>query len=191
MLSHSVSQSCLTLCNPMDCSLPGSSVHEIFQMRILEWATVFSSRGSSWPRDRANISCISCIGRQILYHCANWKACGYRADSILSATFSTAHDPLLVWVMEWGCILKHYDESKQLHIHTLFLFSLRTTPYIFATLDYSHRCGLWSLEEHSLIEGLSMNPQIINKELWSTLIPSVASEQWIQFYVSEMKGHNQ
>ena len=59
-----------------------------------------------------------------------------------AATFSTAHDPLLVWVMEWGCILKHYDESKQLHIHTLFLFSLRTMPYIFATLDYSHRCGL-------------------------------------------------
>ena len=59
-----------------------------------------------------------------------------------AATFSTAHDPLLVRVMEWGCILKHYDESKQLHIHTLFLFSLRTTPYIFATLDYSHRCGL-------------------------------------------------
>ena len=47
MLSHSVSQPCLTLRNPMDCSLPGSSVHEIFQTRILQRATIFSSRGSS------------------------------------------------------------------------------------------------------------------------------------------------
>ena len=46
-----VTQSCLTLCNPMDCSLPGSSVHGIFQTRILEWATVPFSRGSSQPRD--------------------------------------------------------------------------------------------------------------------------------------------
>ena len=39
-------QSCLTLCNPMDCSPPASSVHGIFQARILEWAAISSSRGS-------------------------------------------------------------------------------------------------------------------------------------------------
>ena len=44
-------QSCLTLCAPMDCSLPGSSVHGIFQERTLEWVAMPSSRGSSWPRD--------------------------------------------------------------------------------------------------------------------------------------------
>ena len=64
-----VAQSCLTLCNPMDCSLPGSSVHGIFQARILEWVAISFSRGSSRPRDRACISFISCIGRQVLYHC--------------------------------------------------------------------------------------------------------------------------
>ena len=41
-----VTQSCLTLCNPMDCSLPGSSVHGILQARILEWVTISSPRGS-------------------------------------------------------------------------------------------------------------------------------------------------
>ena len=51
----------------MDCSLPGSSVHEVFQARILEWVAVSSSRGSSPPRD-GDISCISSIGRRILYH---------------------------------------------------------------------------------------------------------------------------
>ena len=43
-------QSCLTLCDPMDCSPPGFTVHEIFQARILEWVVIFFSRGSSWPR---------------------------------------------------------------------------------------------------------------------------------------------
>ena len=46
-----VAQSCLTLCNPTDCSLPGSSVHGVFQARILEWVAVSHSRGSSLPRD--------------------------------------------------------------------------------------------------------------------------------------------
>ena len=40
-------QSCLGLCDPMDCSLPGSSVHGIFQARILEWVAISSSKGSS------------------------------------------------------------------------------------------------------------------------------------------------
>ena len=54
-------QSCLTLCNPIDCSLPGSSVHGILQARTLEWVAMPSSRGSSWPRDWTCISCIFCI----------------------------------------------------------------------------------------------------------------------------------
>ena len=46
-----VAQSCPTLCDPMDCSLPGSSVHGIFQARILEWVAISFSRRSSRPRD--------------------------------------------------------------------------------------------------------------------------------------------
>ena len=58
-------QPCLTA---MDCHLPGSSVHEIFQARILEWIAIYYSRGSSWSRDQTHISFVSCTGRQILYH---------------------------------------------------------------------------------------------------------------------------
>ena len=61
-------QSCLTLCNPMDCTLPGSSVHGILRARILEWVAISFSRGSSQPRDWTYISWFSCIGRQFLYH---------------------------------------------------------------------------------------------------------------------------
>ena len=49
-------QSCPTLCDPMDCSLQGSSIHGIFQARILKWVAISSSRGSSWPRGRTPVS---------------------------------------------------------------------------------------------------------------------------------------
>ena len=65
---HLVVKSCLVFCNPMDCSRPGSFIHGIFQARILEWVATSSSRGSSRPRDQTHISCVPCIGRQILYH---------------------------------------------------------------------------------------------------------------------------
>ena len=54
-------QSRPTLCDSMDCSLPGPSVHGILQARILKWVAVTSSRESSRPRDRTRISCGSCI----------------------------------------------------------------------------------------------------------------------------------
>ena len=54
-----VAQSGLTLCNPMDCGLPGSSVHGILQARIQEWAAISFSRGSSPPRDRTQVFCIA------------------------------------------------------------------------------------------------------------------------------------
>ena len=63
---HLVTQSCPTCCNPMNCIPPGSSVHGILQARILEWVAISSSRGSSGPRDWGRLSCVSCIGRQIL-----------------------------------------------------------------------------------------------------------------------------
>ena len=60
-----VTKLCLTLCDSMDCNLPGSSVHGILRARILEWVAISFSRGSSPSRDRTHVSC---IGRQFLYH---------------------------------------------------------------------------------------------------------------------------
>ena len=61
----SFAQLCSTLCEPMDCSPPGLSVHGISQARILVWVAVPFSKGSSQPRDWTHISCVSCITRQI------------------------------------------------------------------------------------------------------------------------------
>ena len=65
---YSILQVCPTLCDPMDCSPPGSSVHGVLQARVLEWVSMPSSRGSSLSRDQTHISYASCIGRQVLYH---------------------------------------------------------------------------------------------------------------------------
>ena len=88
-----ITQLCPTLCNPMDCILPGSSLHGILQARILEWVSISFSRGPSQPRDW---TCISCIGRQILCH---WSHLGSM----------TNHKYLLnKQISEWKIIELHF-----------------------------------------------------------------------------------
>ena len=67
----SVAQSCLTHYDPMDCNPPGSSVHGIFQAKILEWVAISFPKVSSWSRDHTQVSCIV---KWILYHWATWEA---------------------------------------------------------------------------------------------------------------------
>ena len=71
-----VAQLCPVLCNPVDCSPPGSSVHRILQGKILQRVAISFSRGSSQPRDWTHISF---TGRQILYHWATREALKYCA----------------------------------------------------------------------------------------------------------------
>ena len=66
-----VTQLCLTLWDPTDCSLPGFSVHGISQARIVEWVAIPFSRGSSPPRDRTQVSCVA--GRFFIIS-ATWEA---------------------------------------------------------------------------------------------------------------------
>ena len=61
------------LCDPMDCSPPGSSIRGILQARILESVAIFFPRGSSQPRDRTQVSCISCTGRRFFTISVTWE----------------------------------------------------------------------------------------------------------------------
>ena len=86
--------------------LPGSSVPGIIQAKVLEWVAVFFSRGSSRPRARTGISCVSCIGRWILYHYVPWEAhmCTYRDGE--------GHGTLACCSL-WGH--EELDTAQQLH----------------------------------------------------------------------------
>ena len=67
----------LTLCSPAGCSPPGSTVHGVFQARILEWVAVSYLRGSYWSRQW---TWVSCIGKWVLYHWAAWEAHLYHGN---------------------------------------------------------------------------------------------------------------
>ena len=95
----SVARLCLTLCNPIDCSPPGSSVHGNFHARILEWVAISYSREQSQPRDQTWVSCASCISRQILYHCTTWEA-----------TLKTVGSSL-IFATSWMCYFRSYLTS--------------------------------------------------------------------------------
>ena len=87
-------QSCPTLCNHMDDSPPGSSVHGILQARVLEWVAMASSMGYFQPRDQTHISFVSCIGRWFFTTSASWEAPISPIDFLYSFSFFFLCDPL-------------------------------------------------------------------------------------------------
>ena len=89
-------KSCLTLCDPMNCSPPGSSVYEILQERIPEWVAMPFSRGSSWPRDQTHVSYVSCTGRQVLYHQHHSQIPDVRARKISRMQMTTLPETAVV-----------------------------------------------------------------------------------------------
>ena len=91
----SVAQSCPTLCNPKDYSPPDSSVHEISQARTLEGVAISSSSRSFQPRNQTGVSCVSCIGRQIVDH---WATRGVWLNSVSSP--SSLWDQVVVLVAQ-------------------------------------------------------------------------------------------
>ena len=77
-------QSCPTLCDPMDCSPPGSSIHGILQARILEWVAISSSRGSSRPKDEILVSMSPALANGFFTTSDTWEAlkCGKCSQSV-------------------------------------------------------------------------------------------------------------
>ena len=96
-----VAKSRPTLCDPVDCSLPGSSVHGIFQARILEWAAISFSRGSSKPRDRTRVSHV--VGR-----------CFYRLSHRVIAFL------LISWLQSPSAVILEPKKIKSLTVSIAF-----------------------------------------------------------------------
>ena len=106
-----VAQSCPTFCDPMDCSLPGSSVHGIFQARILEWVAISFSRRSSRPRDWTQVSCI--VGRRFTIWATREVQEDFQKDSVARGSVRNIC-PQSLWTLDFKkqyCILLA-DEPK-------------------------------------------------------------------------------
>ena len=108
-----VAQLCPTLCDSMDCSPPGPRLHGILQARILEWAAIHFSRGSSWPRYWAWVSCIA-GGFFTIWATREAHVCTY------------------IYVN----IHKHIYTAKHMKIHENIFTQLRIHIYIFLNSLY-------------------------------------------------------
>ena len=127
-------QSCLILCDPMDCNPTGSSVHGIFQARILEWVAIAYSRGTSWPRDQTCISCVSYIGRQILYHWITWDVHKHIqrqrkvsvSEDVTTITCDTTITSQPLWILWNRGIRGWIREGFWTAVHWMFLIACGT-----------------------------------------------------------------
>ena len=124
-------QSCPPLYDPMDCSLPISSLHGTYQARILEWVNISYSRLSSWTRDGSRVSYISCIGRWILYQCATWEA---HPDTVYSLQiYHWRIDYLFICIqVYWTFLLSHsnFSVAQLVIFFTLIIESVFNLKYL-------------------------------------------------------------
>ena len=120
-------QSCLTLCYPMDCSpLQNSSVCGIFQARLLEWIAISSSRGSSWPRDRTQVSHIAAAAKSL-------QSCPTLCDPIDgSPPGPTVPGILQARTLEWVAISSFNAWKWKVKVKSLSHVRLLATPWIAA-----------------------------------------------------------
>ena len=136
-----VAQSCLTLCNPMDCSPPDFSVHGILQARILEWVAIPFSRESSRLRDRSQVSCIA--GRFFTIWAtreAHVLSCSSFAVQLLNCVwlFATpwiaACQASLSFTISWSFRKLMSIESVMPSNHLILCFRLLLLPSIFPSI---------------------------------------------------------
>ena len=108
-------QSCLTLCGPMEYSLPGSSVCGIIRARILEWDAVYPSLVDLVdPGIGTHVSYVSCIWRLILYHWAAWKT--HVKSTLLNIITLPDHFPqtsLMIWIIWTPEVDQHAGSGAQ------------------------------------------------------------------------------
>ena len=147
-------QSYLALCNPMDCSLAGSSVHGIFQARVLEWVAVSFSRGSFWPRDRTRVSHI--VGRRFTIW-ATREVLGDTQEVSFQRGKCTPQSPSAVWSLIFrlpSLTIWWRSRSKEEHLEGL-------------TFSEGHvLCVCYRLECSLSRLGLSLNVVLLQMSSW-------------------------
>ena len=128
-----VAQSCPTLCDPMDCSLPGSSVHGIFQARVLEWVAISFSRGSSQPRDWTRVSRFA--GRRFTV----WAT---GKPSVIH-TFPFDNCFLFVWTLSHSLTSSQWDITALLNMSFTCSETLSGYPLLTCLIPDSQTWCIW------------------------------------------------
>ena len=129
-----VAQSCLTLRNPMDCSLPNSTVHGDPQARMLKWVAISFSRGSSWPMDSGNTDELSSI-LQMCMQCLPWRRCSLPALWLLSRQLYTVLSTERIIAHPFVSDIEFTDSSYLVPLHrwnTLNSFNLTIQYHLIA-----------------------------------------------------------
>ena len=118
--------SCLTLCDPVDCSPPGSPVHGIFQARILEWVAISFSRGTSQPRDWTRVSCIAVLW--LVQHSQRrwWKK---QPDL---ATGKTMTQPKFLYYLESRVCTWYKKKKKKIYMKRVDIKGLLLKRFLYA-----------------------------------------------------------
>ena len=181
-------QSCLTLCNPVDCSPPASSTRGIFQA---EWVAISYSRGSSWPRDQNQISCVSWIGRQIPYHLGSPSVSPYYFLS-LSTSFhlqlSTRLHPIIIsYLIDWNTFVVDLA-SNLASLQSFYYFCCSTMKMDFPDSSVSKESACNAGDLGSIPESGRSAGERIGYPLqysWVSLVvqlvknPSLMQENWV------------
>ena len=145
------------LCDPMDCSPPGSSVHRISQARVLEWVVIFSSRGSSWPRDRTQVCCIA----------GGFFTIWATREASYKGLLSSCKHVFRSDSSKWKCEAKECLFSVLMHA-AKFCFSKAVPIYILMPTVHSpclFACSSFSL---ALTDSFSILPQVSSSFLWAS-----------------------
>ena len=133
-----VPQSHLTLCDPVDCSPPGSSVHGILQARILEWVAMPSSRESRQPRNRTQISCIAGGFFTIWSTCIKLHNTGWQYTA-LTYSFPNS-EPVLCSVSSSNCcFLTRIQASQEADKVVWYSYLLRNFPQVSSNITSSKK----------------------------------------------------
>ena len=143
-----VAQSCPTLCDPMDCSLSGSSIHGIFQARVLEWIAISFSRGSSRTQE-SNLGLLDC--RQMLYRLSYQGNASWRfplLPSVHSSLRLASLPVMLFWYRFVYCVY-FYSSSQIVTSHWLVLnfFFLIFILFYSLVIFFFPNQGAWNVAQ--------------------------------------------
>jgi len=161
------------LCDPMDCSQPGFSVHRILQARILEWVAMPSSRGSSQPRDQTLVSYISCIGRWVLYYSCHLESPIWHWCSVKLCLTGEDHG------LAVSTSPTYTNTEAQMWASDNFLV-VRDCFFSFSFGPRQVKSGCWSLLLGSQISPLQIGKLFWNHSLyWDWDFSLLLSAEWV------------